>query len=154
MINTKKVQGRRTVHYDSLDALLTEARNFAKCEVRTLGNWSQGQIYEHLARALDTSIDGVDFSIPTPVRWVLTLLMKKKFLYKEIPAGFKVSGKQLPEETSATEGLSSLEKAVERQQAVAERAMHPGFGNISKAEWDAFHLRHAEMHMSFLIPQA
>lgn len=154
MINTKKVQGRRSVHYASIDEFLIEAKKLAECEVRALGNWSQGQIYEHLARALETSVDGVDFSIPAPMRWMVTLLMKKKFLYKEIPPGFKVSGKVLPEETTVADGLASLEKAVARQNSEARRAPHPAFGAISNEEWNAFNLRHAEMHMSFLIPQA
>jgi len=153
MINTKQVQGRRSVRYSSLDELLSDARKLAACEVQTLGNWSQGQIYEHLARALDSSIDGVDFSVPAPARWLMSLLMKKKFLYKEIPAGFKVTGKQLPEETSVADGLHSLEQAVERQEGESSRIMHPGFGSLTNQEWDAFNLRHAEMHMSFLVPQ-
>lgn len=150
MINTKKVSGRRDVHYASLDELLDDAQRLAKTEVKTLGNWSQGQIYEHLARALDTSIDGVDFSFPAPARWMMSLLMKKKFLYREIPAGFKVTGKVLPEATSLEDGLASLEHAVARQKQETDRAIHPGFGKLSNEEWEAFHLRHAEMHMSFI----
>lgn len=150
MINTKKVSGRRDVHYASLDELLDDAQRLTNTEVNTLGNWSQGQIYEHLARALDTSIDGVDFSFPAPARWMMSLLMKKKFLYREIPAGFKVTGKVLPEATSLEEGLASLERAVARQKQETDRAIHPGFGKLSNEEWEAFHLRHAEMHMSFI----
>ena len=152
MINTKKVEGRREVRYDSLDELLTDARRLAAKheDVRTLGNWSQGQIYEHIARALDTSIDGVEFSIPAPARWLMSLLMKKKFLYKEVPSGFKVSGKVVPDETSVDEGLSSLQNAINRQRSEPTRVKHPGFGKLSTEEWEAFHLRHAELHMSFI----
>ena len=152
MINTKKVTGRRQVSYASLDEFLADAERLAnKEEVRTLGNWSQGQIYEHLARALDTSIDGVDISFPAPARWLMTLLMKKKFLYKELPAGFKVSGKVVPDETTVEQGLNSLRQAVERQKADSTRVPHPGFGKLSLDEWEAFNLRHAELHMSFLV---
>lgn len=151
MINTKKVSGRRDVHYASLDELLDDAQRLASTEVNTLGNWSQGQIYEHLARALDTSIDGSDMSFPAPARWMMSLLMKKKFLYREIPAGFKVTGKVLPEATSLEDGLASLERAVVRQKQETDRALHPGFGKLSNEEWEAFHLRHAEMHMSFIV---
>ncbi len=55
-INTKKVEGRRAVRYESLSEFLQDAERLANCEVRTVGNWSQGQIYEHLARALDISM--------------------------------------------------------------------------------------------------
>lgn len=152
MINTKKVADRREVKYASLEEMLADAERLASdSNVRTLGNWSQGQIYEHLARALYTSIDGSDMSFPAPARWLMSLLMKKKFLYREIPAGFKVSGKVIPNETSIEQGLASLRKAVARQQSELNRAIHPGFGHLTNAEWEAFHLRHAEMHMSFLV---
>lgn len=152
-INTKKVEGRRKVRYGSLDELLAEAKRFAATEVHKLGNWSPGQIYEHLARTMNSSIDGFDFSMPAPARWLMSLLMKKKFLYKEVPAGFKSTANFVPDETSSEAGLASLEKSIERQKSETSRVMHPGFGNISRDEWEAFHLRHAEMHMSFLVPK-
>ena len=152
MVNTKKVKGRREVHYASLDELLADAQRCASGKVRTLGNWSPGQIYEHLARSFDTSIDGSGFSIPAPVRWLMTLLMKRKFLKKGIPAGFKAPPEQIAVESiTAEEGLESLRTAIARQKKEPERAIHPGFGYIGREGWNDFHLRHAEMHMSFLV---
>ncbi len=151
MIHTKKVAGRRDVHYSSLDELLADAQRCASGNVRLLGNWSPGQIYEHLARSMDASIDGFDFSMPAPVRWLMSLLMKKKFLYKTLPAGFKSTAKFIPEETSNEAGLAALTKSIERQKNERSRVPHPGFGNLSNEEWEAFNLRHAEMHLSFLV---
>lgn len=150
-INTKKVEGRRSVRYESLDELLADARRLSGSGVRTLGNWSPGQVYEHLARSFDGSIDGVGFSIPAPARWMMSLLFKRKFLKKEIPAGFKSTDPFIPGETSAEEGLASLEKAISRQKQESQRVLHPAFGNIGREGWNDFNLRHAEMHMSFLV---
>ncbi|GAB4136073.1 MAG: DUF1569 domain-containing protein [Planctomycetaceae bacterium] len=150
-INTKKVHGRRNVRYESLDEFLNDAKRLAQSEVRTLGNWSQGQIYEHLARSLNSSIDGMGFSLAAPLRWMLTIFMKRKFLKKEIPAGFKSTDKFIPEKTSVEAGLASLENAIVRQQQETKRVPHPAFGNIGLEGWNDFHLRHAEMHMSFLV---
>ena len=150
-VKTKQVKGRRNVRYGSLDELLSEAERLSRAEVRTLGNWSQGQIYEHLARSLDSSIDGFDMSMPAPVRWIMTLLLKRKFLKDKLPAGFPTSGKVIPPETSVEEGLASLRTAVDRQGREAHREPHPAFGNIGRDGWNDFHLRHAEMHMSFLV---
>lgn len=150
-INTKKVQGRRTVRYESLDELLADAQRISGSEVRPLGNWSQGQIFEHLARSLDSSIDGAGFALPAPVQWMMSLLMKRKFLEKKLPAGFKSTAQFKPDATSAEGGLASLQKAIVRQQQESQRAPHPAFGNIGREQWNAFHLRHAEMHMSFLV---
>ncbi len=149
-INTKTAAGRRAVRYESLSEFLEDAERLANCEVRTVGNWSQGQIYEHLARGLDVAIDGTDL-IAAPMRLVLNLFFKKKFLHKAIPAGFKAPSKFVPEEISVEEGLASLRRAVARQDEVEERARHPGFGKISREEWGLFNLRHAEMHMSFIV---
>lgn len=149
-INTKKVDGRRSVRYESLSQFLEDAERLANCDVRTVGNWSQGQIYEHLARAFDISIDGTDL-FPYPMRLMLNIFFKKKFLNVAIPAGFKAPGKFVPDATSVEEGLESLRRAVARQSEVSERAPHPGFGKFSREEWDKFNLRHAEMHMSFIV---
>lgn len=152
MINTKKVKGRRQVRYESLDELLAEAENLANTEVRTLGNWSPGQIYKHMAHSLDVSIDGAGFMMPAPVRFLMSLLMKRKFLNVAVPAGFKAPPEFNPDETSSEEGLADLRTAIVRQKQEPERAPHPAFGNIGHDGWNDFHLRHAEMHMSFIIP--
>ncbi len=89
--------------------------------------------------------------MPAPMRLMLKLLFKKKFLHKAIPAGFTAPGQFVPEETSVEEGLASLRRAVARQSEVKERKPHPGFGKISREEWGLFNLRHAEMHMSFIV---
>lgn len=151
-INTKKVQGRRPVRYESLDELLADAERLAASDgVRTLGNWSRGQIYEHLGRSFDASIDGVGFTLPAPVRWVMSLVMKQKFLKREIPAGFKSTAEYVPGETPTEQGLASLRKAIERQRAESKRVVHPAFGNIGRDGWNDFNLRHAELHMGFLV---
>ncbi len=150
-VNTKQVQGRRQVHYDSLDDLLADAERYAKPDVKRLGNWSPGQIYEHLAGTMNGSIDGMDFLLPLPARVLMTLLMKRKFLKKSIPAGFKAPSSAVPDETSTEDGLASIRDAISRQKNESQRALHPAFGKLTREEWTDFHLRHAEMHMSFLI---
>ena len=69
--------------------------------------------------------------------------MKRKFLDRGIPAGFKAPAKYIPDETSAEQGLASLEKAITRQKQESERVPHPGFGFTNREEWNEFHLRHA-----------
>lgn len=150
-VNTRKVQGRREVRYGSFDELLSDAEQLSYVEVRLLGNWSQGQIYEHLARSMNAAIDGFDMSLPLPVRWVMKLLFKNRFLNGQIPPGFATSKSMTADAAiSLEEGLASLRRAVERQNSETHRAPHPGFGNITREESDQFHLRHAEMHMSFI----
>ncbi|MFO1043270.1 MAG: DUF1569 domain-containing protein [Planctomycetaceae bacterium] len=150
-VNTSKVQGRRQVQYDSYEDLLADAEQLANSNVKTLGNWSFGQILLHVAQSTDSSLDGSGFALPAPVRWIFTLLMKQKFLTKPIPAGFKAPKRFQPQELSVEESIVELRKAIARQYTEEQRAMHPAFGMISKEEWTQFNLRHAEMHMSFVV---
>ena len=149
-VNTKKVDSRREVHYDSLDDILADAKRLAEMDVRTDGNWSQGQIYDHLAKNFNGSVDGMGFAMPGPMRFLMSFLMKKRFLTKGIPPGFKTNSKMEPPDVSTSDGLESLGKSIERLKQEETRAMHPIFGNIERKEWDEFHARHAEMHMSFI----
>lgn len=150
-IETKKVQNRRQVRYKSLDEFLADARRLAQSgQAQTLGNWSQGQIYKHLALSYDASIDGTDFSLPAPMRWILTLTMKRKFLKQAIPAGFDAPKSFQPDPIPLDEALAHLEQSVARQKQESHRAPHPAFGRLTRDEWNDFNLRHAEMHMSFL----
>jgi hypothetical protein len=151
-VNTSKVQGRRQVRYESYADLLADAEQLARTKVKTLGNWSYGQILKHVAQSTDSSIDGSGFALPAPVRWLFSLLMKRKFLTQPIPAGFKAPKNFQPQEASVDEALCLLRTAIARQASENQRAMHPAFGKISKDEWTLFNLRHAEMHMSFVVP--
>jgi len=150
-VNPKDAKGRRTVRYESYSDMLTDVEQMAVADVSTVGNWSLGQILKHLAMSVDSSIDGAGFSLPAPVRWVMKLLMKRKFLTKPIPAGFKTTKEFTPDETSIEEGLALLRTAVDRQGKETKRAPHPGFGKFTAQEWTDFNLRHAELHMSFVI---
>ena len=150
-INTKKVKGRRRIRYASFSDLLADAERVASGNVKPLGNWSPGQIFKHLALSMDGSIDGLDFNLPAPVRFIMSLLFKNKFLNKELPPGFKSTDKFVAEETSVEDGLEALRQSIARQEREESRVMHPAFGNIGVDGWTRFHLRHAEVHMSFLV---
>ena len=155
-VQTKSVKGRRTVSYQSFDDLLEDAEAMAHGVVQTLGNWSLGQIFQHLASALESSIDGFSFKAPLHVRLVAPFL-KKRFLKKPVPAGFQLpaagQAQLVPAATVSTaEGLDALRLAVSRTESESKRAIHPVFGRLSKQESDQLQLRHAEMHMSFVVP--
>lgn len=152
-INTKTVQGRRDVHYDSIDQLLEDAEQVVAGPSRTLGNWSLGQILEHLAITMHKSIDGFPALAPWPLRAMIRLMMKQKFLTHPMPAGFQISKKMeavLPKEADAAKALNELQAAIDRLKQEPPQALNPGLGRLTVDEWIAFHLRHAELHMSFV----
>jgi hypothetical protein len=158
-IKTKKVQGRRQLRYADYDAFLTDAEATAadSANVKNLGNWSIGQVFQHLAKSLLTSVEGADFKAPLPIRVIAKLFFKKKFIYKALPAGFPIPDHAakifLPaDQVAADSGIAELRSAIERVKSDKTRAEHGLFGKLTNEEWDNFNLRHAELHMSFLVP--
>ena len=154
-VDTRRVAGRRTVHYASLAELLNDAETLAAGEIRTLGNWSPGQIFSHLANTMNMSIDGAQFSVPWYVRFFAGF-MKQRMLRGPMPTGFQLPPHAAQElvspPVSTAEGLNKLRRAIGRQQQESRRAPSPVFGVMSHEEWDQLHRIHAEMHMSFLLP--
>jgi hypothetical protein len=154
---TKTVTGRRQLRFDSFDDLLAEAERLRVGEVKMLGNWSLAQIFEHLAAGLNSTIDGSSFKPPLFLRLFIAPFMKKKFIYQGLPPGFSIPKDaeaqfRPQEDVDVAAGLAALRAAIERVGATDERAKHPLFGSLTRAESDSFQLRHAELHLSFAIP--
>ncbi len=154
-INTAKVEGRRSLDYSSFEELLADADRLASGPVQALGNWSDGQIFKHLALAYNGSIDGFAMTFPLPFR-LMARLFKKKLINGAMPPGFTLPGdggkSVTPGPTSTEEGLAALHAAVGRLEREPHRATHPMFGDLTKDEWNKIHLKHASLHMSFLVP--
>jgi hypothetical protein len=156
-VKTSKVRGRREVHYDSYQDLLNDAERLAGAEVRLLGNWSLGQIFTHLSRSMETAIDGMSYKAPWPIRAVVQLFMRRRMITQPMSPGFTLPARAaellVPSPVSAEEGLANLRLAIQRLHDETERAPHAMLGEMSLDEWDSFNLRHAELHMSFAVPQ-
>ena len=154
-VNTKKVIGRRQVRYETFDAILADAERLATVPTQTLGNWSVGQIYCHLAKSAAVLIDGAPHGAPFPIQWVLRTFLKKRMLENTVSPGFQLpsqSASLLPIATSTEDGLVLLRAATARIKQDANRApRHPAFGPCTPEEWNAWHLRHCELHLSFIV---
>lgn len=155
-VDTKSSTGRRELHFHSYSDIDNDARQIVSAPHRTLGNWSAGQILMHLARSLDASIDGAKFKIPWHIRTLARLFYKNRILRGPMPAGFQITGDALeqlaPGPTEVEAGLSALHDAILRVKSQAYRAPHGVFGKLTREQWDQLHLRHAEMHLSFIVP--
>jgi hypothetical protein len=119
---------------------------------KVLGSWSPGQIFMHLARGLDLSIDGAP-SKPWYIRMVGQYFLKQRFVSRPMQPGWKLPAKELlPGETTADAGLNALRGAIQRVKTTLDRKPHPIFGPLTSDEWIALQCRHAELHLSFLLP--
>jgi hypothetical protein len=152
-VNTAKVTGRRKLDYKSFDEFLADVDRLSAGSPKTQGNWSAGQVFQHLANAFNGSIDGFPQAFPWFMR-AIARMFKKKLIGGAMPAGIKMPAKLasavMPEPTSTETGLANLHAAVSRLKQEAHRAAHPVFGKITNDEWNTVHLKHASLHMSFL----
>ena len=154
-VNTAKVEGRRELDYQSFEELLADAERMSSGSIKTIGNWSAGQIFRHLAISYNGAIDGLPIKFPWHFR-MMVKLFKKKILNMSMPPGYRMRPENAkitePGPTSTAEGLAELRNAVQRLQKETHRARHPLMGNLTKQEWDKVMLKHASLHMSFLVP--
>jgi hypothetical protein len=156
-IDTAKVTQRRQLHFNGLDDILADVDHLANSgEIKPLGNWSPGQIFQHLATVMNKSIDGFDTHLPWPLRFGLRLLFKNRFLYKPMAAGFKLPKKTAEElvcpSATVDDGIRNLRQAIHRLQTESKRSPSAAIGPLTREEWDQLHCRHCELHLSFLIP--
>ena len=159
-IDTTKVKDRRPVHYASLDELLADAEKLvaldAQGQVRALGNMTLGQGLGHLALWMQASIDGIPDDLrPPPLIKLAGHMAKGMILSKGLRPGFKLppdaSKKLIPPPTiTASEAFNHLSAACARLRREHRRVPSPVFGNLTEEEWERLHLRHAELHLSFM----
>ncbi len=104
---------------------------------------------------MDNSIDGFPNFVPAPIRVLLRLFMKRRFLTKPMPPGFKLptkAEKMLPGPTTWDTALANFRRATQRLRTESNRSPHPAFGPLTADEWEKVHCRHSELHLSFLLP--
>lgn len=157
-IDTTKVAGRRTLHFDSIDQIEAEVERLANARsVRVLGNWSSGQIYKHIALAMAIAVDGSPPIMPGFMVALLSWFFKKKFLTQPMKAGFQLPKKAShllpPDPVETDEGLRFLRETIARFKDLNEYQPSPILGRMTREEWIQLQCRHAELHLSFLIPE-
>jgi hypothetical protein len=156
-VDVRSVTNRRAVHYESLHDLLADAERLAGGPVRTLGNKGFGQILRHLALAMNGSID-VQFSRMRFPWWmrIMARFYRKRVFARGLRPGIvlpaNAEARLWPPEYDVTATLEDLRKAVRRLETETKRGSHPAFGRLTVDEWNQFHLRHSELHMSFVVP--
>jgi hypothetical protein len=155
-VDSKAVQGRRNLRFTSLDEVVADAEKLVSSPTsRTLGNWPISQLLTHLAMAMNTSIDGISFKAP----WLIRLIgpfLKQRILQRGLSPGFKLPREReaaaYPPANSPQEALDILRKAAGRMRTERATVTHPIFGKMTHEDWIQFHLRHAELHLSYAVP--
>ena len=159
-VKTSKVTGRRCLRFESLDAVLADAEYLASVETKRLGNWTLGQILMHLATVYEKSIDGTDFRPGWFLRQLAKVAMplwKRWALRRGIPAGIRPPAfmfKEVapPAQVDTEDGLRAFRRAITRLKSEGQRDWEQCFHAFTREEWDRFHMRHAELHLSYIVP--
>jgi hypothetical protein len=155
---------RRVLHFESVDLLAAEIERIVAAQhaghLAALGNWTPAQIFEHLARFIEFSYEGFPFRASWPVRTVsyaAKWIAWKRFVDWSLRPGFRIPAYADALEPDpwadfdvATARLHAALLRIRRGQPM--RAPSPFEGAISHEQWVYVHLRHAELHLSFLDP--
>ncbi len=152
-VRDTKTAKRREVTYKTLEEIEREVERIANEQTTVTGNWSEGQILQHLARTFQMSFEGATFKLPLFIR-IMAGFMKNKWLKGPMPAGF-----QLPADNPLRPNnrVSREEGAREMQQIFARLARgekmtqrSPAFGKMTHEDWIRLHLIHCGLHLSFI----
>jgi EAL domain-containing protein (putative c-di-GMP-specific phosphodiesterase class I) len=156
-MDTPAAKQRRTLHFTSIDEITRDAEKLAIAErkghLRQVGTWTLGQACNHLATWINYGFDGTPARIPLIIR-LFARPLRRRFIYKPMHPGGrlpKVPGGTLALEVLPTdEGLARLRLACNRLKADVPKIPNPVFGKLKPDEWRNLHMRHAELHLSFL----
>ena len=127
---------------------------------RTVGNWSLGQICNHLALNVRRfGIEGFPDAAPWLVRKLIGPIVKRRIL----GTGTVKEGMKLPQAYIPIPGLDDRAEAEIRcgnddprlfSGEAGPMATHPFFGPLSRTEWHRLHCIHSAHHLSFVVLRA
>jgi hypothetical protein len=156
-VNTGKV-ARRKLQFQSIAEVQAEIGRIVAADadgrLRTTGNWTPGQICDHLAAWIEYGYSGYPMKPPP---WIIRVLLRwqlRKMLRDGMPGGVKIPG--VPDGTYGQDN-QPLPAAAERLMRALDRLQRepcphdsPAFGRMSHEDRIALNLRHAELHLGFL----
>lgn len=159
-INTRKAE-RRELAFHCTGCLKEDLVRIEAAEragtLRTTGNWTAGEILDHVAKTVEFSIDGFppEIRVVWPIRVIARLMKGRVTSGKTLSAGFKLpkeSAAFLPSPGASTaDGIARMRRVLDRLDGGA-RCTHasPAFGALSHDEWMRLHLGHAQLHLGFI----
>jgi hypothetical protein len=153
---------RRHLHFETFDDVVADVRQL-ELGYERLGNWSLGQTCDHLANFMRLSLEGFPSRL---VPWPLSTLMRRVLLsprriVRPMPPGLRTPKYLVPAPLPpGADARAADHAAAARLVTMCRRVKHHGgdfypspiFGRLTPALWRLVHLRHCELHLSFLAP--
>jgi hypothetical protein len=158
-MDTGQGSSRRKLKFESIDQVLAEVDRLVEAEragrLKRLGNWTLGQTLGHLAAWAEFAHSPAPLKVPFFIKWALRL-RKRKFFYEPMRAGVRIPGVEDgtlgTEPISLDEALPRLRRALVRVKSEPPTHPSPALGRLTHDESIAINLRHAELHLGFLVP--
>jgi hypothetical protein len=146
---------RRPLTYSSLDQIMPDVDRLMSDRYKTVGNWSLGQICNHLSGAVTASVQGFGFKAPWILRMTLAPIAWRQIMKSgEMQEGFKREEKYMPklglDDRAEVEALRASLRLLAAH--TGPLAPHPFFGKLSREEWERLHCLHSALHLSFAVP--
>lgn len=147
---------RRELNFSCFNCVLGDLEKVCSGPVETTGQWTAGMIVQHIADAINASIDGFAVKAPLAMR-LAGSMMRKRIISNRLNPGIQIpksmEGLRPDRNVALADAAANLRAAIRRTENEKMTATHPILGRLSDQEWRQFHLRHAEMHFSFIQPQ-
>lgn len=155
-VKTRKVAGRRSLHFDTLSDILREVESLDGSAHTAMGNWTPAQIVQHLTKVIRMALDGIEYRAPWPIP-IIMRLFKKSMLSKPMKPGFNLPGRfrvlEPDEDVNWEDAVAALRTVIgEIKNGRRIDKPSPLFGPMRHEEWVDLHCRHAELHLSFIAP--
>ena len=163
-INTKRAT-RRTLAFHCTgcvrEDLASMQQAFDAGTIAHTGNWTEGEILDHVAKMWEMAFDGFpEEGRPNFLIKIIARLMKGRMVSgKTLPAGFQLPANasfMLPAPgTSFDAGMSRMLRVLDRMDRGEQMTIEsPAFGRLTHDEWMRLHLGHAQLHFGFVHPRA
>ncbi|MCA9191297.1 MAG: DUF1569 domain-containing protein [Planctomycetales bacterium] len=149
---------RRQLRFENWDQVMADIEHLDRTGYQHArnGNWSLGQICEHLAKILEAAVGSESKVMMWPIPWILrNVFLKKMLRHQATSLRVKVPLAFAPRaELTDEEGIERLRAAVLKFVShPGDYAPHPAFGMLPRNQWEHQQYWHCEHHLSFLIPK-
>ncbi|HMO13403.1 MAG TPA: DUF1569 domain-containing protein [Pirellulaceae bacterium] len=155
-----KLAEHRRIRFESIEDCLAEVERILEAaregRLQAIGNWTPGQILAHIASWIEYAYVGFPMKpAPAFLRWILRLRLGK-MLESDMSRGVKIPGVKAGttgmDEMETSEAGARLVAALKRL-ASSEDAPYPSpaFGRLTHEQRIKLNLRHAELHLGYLI---
>lgn len=149
----------REIRLNTLDEAIDECRALHGSGYERTGNWSLGQMCNHIRLTMEANMHGYPGWMSTlglPLRPVLRRFALPRLLEGRSIKGVRTAGMFVPaDDLQDADELEKFEACVRSFQSSDEPLHpHPGFGRMTRPEFERFHAAHTAHHLSYLTPLA